>query len=87
MIIIYNLPVYISTISFVTIPKIVQEPLSHSVWHYTDEMFAFEENHKWNLVPPQYENIQLAADEFLLLKCTLKESGLMEIPFCGKRIN
>jgi len=45
---------FISSLSYVTIPKSPQEALSHPGWQHAmiDEMTALESNQTWTLVPP-----------------------------------
>lgn len=45
---------FVSIISTITIPKTVQEVLSHSGWQQAliDEIQTVESNHTWVLVPP-----------------------------------
>ena len=44
---------FVSTLSFVSIPKTVQEALSHPEWRQAmlDEMTALETSNTWDLVP------------------------------------
>nr|KYP76032.1 Retrovirus-related Pol polyprotein from transposon TNT 1-94 [Cajanus cajan] len=48
---------FVSAISSITIPKTVQEALTHPGWRQAmiDEMTALDSNHTWVLVPPPLE--------------------------------